>query len=53
MQGEGSCRQEGEGEEEKGGEWHLGEDDGGFLGLSQHLCMVLHYFDFASFLAQK
>lgn len=45
--------EEGAGEEEKGGKCRQSEHGADFLGLAQHLDMVLRYFNFASFLAQK
>lgn len=45
--------EEGAGEEEKGGKCRQSEHGADFLRLAQHLDMVLRYFNFASFLAQK
>lgn len=51
--GWGDLQEEGAGEEEKGGKCCESEHGAGFLVLSQHLGVVLHYANFASFLAQK
>lgn len=51
--GWGDLQEEGAGEEEKGRKCCKSEDKADFLVLSQHLGVVLHFADFASFLAQK
>jgi len=49
----GAAAEEGAGEEEKGGKRCQSEQGADLLGLAQHLDEVLHYVNFASFLAQK
>lgn len=45
--------EKGVGEDEKAGKCHQSEHGADFFGLSQHLGMVLHYVNFAPFLAQR
>lgn len=49
----GDFQEEGAGEEEKGGKGCKSEHCAGFLVLSQHLDVVLHYVNFGAFLAQE